>query len=395
MRIFISAMPGCGNYGDDLSSYLLIQSLMERYGSDVEIGLRCGVNINVNNYSKFNNLFFFPFFGYSAFRSRIISNNRARKYIKHCDQVIIGPGGLFQDSHYRFTIHKYLRYIRYFKKSINIVSVGVGPINSKINKFYLKYIYNNFNLSTQLRDLESSLLLSRITNFENFDVSCDIVEGTDLSSYFIDINKEVRKGVLGCSIRKWKDLTLDFISNYIYAIVKKYNFNEINLFVFEFSTDNTEEYDFAISIKQKIETMLLTNNLSNNIVVKTYTYTLDELFVEKFLSVEYGIASRYHANILWQKFNVPTIPLPYAPKVRSLYLKKGVDIKATEKLTINDKFISITMDDTYKLPDVSLSGNSLSLWNYLFFYFFDILEFSYAIYRFFYSKIKKYFNISN
>ena len=39
--------------------------------------------------------------------------------------------------------------------------------------------------------------------------------------------------------------------------------------------------------------------------------------------MNYAIASRYHANILWHKLNIPTIPISYSPKVQSFYEESG------------------------------------------------------------------------
>jgi polysaccharide pyruvyl transferase WcaK-like protein len=116
----------------------------------------------------------------------------------------------------------------------------------------------------------------------------------------------------------------------------------VYFFVFEFGTNNNSEFAFQSEIISLL-----------NFPTELYIYGKDLNFFEKLKEVNIAIASRYHANIIWQKKGIPVLPIPYAPKVYSLYKKYGIDIlPISESIDNTDKlFQSINLQDEYSLPD--------------------------------------------
>lgn len=90
----------------------------------------------------------------SVNRSSIV---KVIKSIRSCDVLVSGGGSLLQDKTSRISIYYYL-FIYFiallFKKRIIIFSHGIGPINRKINKILIKFIFKRAS-SISVRDVES------------------------------------------------------------------------------------------------------------------------------------------------------------------------------------------------------------------------------------------------
>lgn len=112
------------------------------------------------------------------------------------------------------------------------------------------------------------------------------------------------------------------------------------MFVFENSIASSEEYDFAVEISKFI-------HRSHEI----YTYGRDENIFEKLCEVDYAIASRYHANIIWQKIGVPVIPIPYAPKVYSLYLSSGIKLNPIDSMDFSTEYQRLPSFENFKISN--------------------------------------------
>lgn len=328
MKYLIIAMPGCGNLGDDLISTLLQKQIIAQ-DPNAQIGILCG---------EFSEFVCLPNVKKLLVPRNIPSKywNRKKRiirYIKECDRIFIGGGGLFQDSHSIFTIHKYLHWLYYATCQIDCIGVGVGPINHSFNKRYLKRVLDRSGISIQVRDKESFDYLVKM-GLTNVLSGCDVVEGSEL-----DLSTKEHEGtVLGCSIRKWADVDRKKIVELINSQVIEKNITEVNLFVFEHSTASSEEFDFLKEISKYV-------NCSNTI----YVYGKDADFLDKMRESDYAIASRYHANIIWQKIGVPVMPIPYAPKVYSLYSKCGINLVPIDSDDFRREFLKINLFDSFSI----------------------------------------------
>mgnify|MGYP002762800573 FL=1 len=330
MRYLVIGMPGCGNLGDDLISTLL-QNQIKSFEPDAEIAILCGEFSEFKCLSGVKKLFVprnIPLKHWK--RKRIIID-----YIKRCDRILIGGGGLFQDTHSFFTIHKYLHWLYYANCQVDCVGIGVGPIRYSFNERYLKQVLCRPGISIQVRDKESYNYLI-YHQFDKVIIGCDVVEGSALSL------KQIKHDgvVLGCSIRKWHDLDISRVCQIINSQVELLNATKVYLFVFENSIASSEEYDFAVEISKFI-------HRSHEI----YTYGRDENIFEKLCEVDYAIASRYHANIIWQKIGVPVIPIPYAPKVYSLYLSSGIKLNPIDSMDFSTEYQRLPSFENFKISN--------------------------------------------
>ena len=168
----------------------------------------------------------------------------------------------------------------------------------------------------------------------NIHPGCDVVEGSELNFSVIE-----HKGtVLGCSIRKWADVNKSKIVELINSQVIKNCITKVNLFVFEHSAASSEEFDFLTEVSKSV-------NCPNTI----YVYGKDSDFFDKMRESDFAIASRYHANVIWQKIGIPVMPIPYAPKVYSLYSKCGINLIPIDSDNFSRKFLRINEFDSFEI----------------------------------------------
>lgn len=382
MKIFIVAMPGSGNLGDDLISIRLAKMLCDYYNPD-EIGVLCGENNIKDDYNIIDtSITFFKKPRKTSFKDYFGRSFAIKSFVKSADLIVIGGGGLFQDTHSPFTIHNYLKYLRLCKCKVMIVGMGVGPIQYKINQFYISRVLNVENISIQVRDMSSYDYIKRLNIENTITLDSDIIEGTQLKSLLPStIHKETSSNVLGCNIRNWPDINIDELTYYIKKIVDIHKIEEVKFFAFENGVNNNREKVFSEIIMQELFKI-------TDIPISMYSYNdiPIEIFYENFFSVDYALASRYHANILWQKAGIPTIPIAYAPKVLSLYnqfkkpvynFRKLIEKNISEFVILNEIH---TIKD-YSLPDLPKEKVIVKHRVKLLMFFFGLGGFLYSLYR--------------
>jgi polysaccharide pyruvyl transferase WcaK-like protein len=261
-----------------------------------------------------------------------------------------------------------LKWIQFANCPVIVTGVGVGPINYWFNFYYLRRILGLKGIQIQVRDSESYSIFRNLS-LNNVTLNCDLVEGSrlDVFTNLYELNENY-KMVLGCSIRPWGGLTVTSVKDLILRIVKEKSIDHIKFFVFEYADDNLSEYNFQIEIMREL------GEISAEVVI--YHGQLD--FLKELGTVNFAVASRYHANIIWQKLNVPTIPIAYAPKVSSLYKKfgyKALTINEMLNNIVESDFISIALDSNYSFHKDLSSKLSLTFSSRMTFFFYDLLEF--------------------
>jgi polysaccharide pyruvyl transferase WcaK-like protein len=346
MRIFIVGMPGEGNLGDDLISALLIPKVLKRW-PESQIGLLHGRNSNPFIYPECADVYLFPPPRRSNWKTYFSRRKAIQAFVKDIDLMLIGGGGLFQDSHYPLGVHKWMRYSFQIKKNqfpVWAVGVGFGPLEKRFSIWYLKKVLGRLSV-IQVRDIGSQRLVKSL-GFQTC-IAPDIVAGSDLQQTPFIRNKVSVRNTLGCSIRPWPGLEFGKVVDLV-ALVCQEHHMQADLFVFEHAEpNNTLEYDYAVRLSLALQ--------ERNIETEVYCYQKDPMdkFAKAFSSVSLAIASRYHANILWQKLQVPVLPISYAPKVRRLYEENGGSAIPVDEIDLQQAlkmFQRIPLQHVYDLP---------------------------------------------
>ncbi len=360
MNILIIGMAGFGNLGDDLIAHYLIKKIKIRYpGSNISVLIGEEGSILLSNDDSIV-LLSRP--KLSHFVRRLKFQRKIFEICKCLDILFIGGGGLFQDSHSNFTVHRYLKYLKYAKSNTHIVGVGlgVGPINSKFTEHYI-FRYLKYFTHIQLRDKYSEFLLEDAEVSRS--IAPDIVLGSDINDLF---ESPVDSDYIGASIRPTPNLDINFVVGELTNLYNDYR-QKLILFVFEDKIESHIELDFNIKLLELLK--------SKNVECEISNFRTDCDFYKKFSSVKYALASRYHANILWQKTNTFVKPIAYAPKVESLYLEN-------DQIDEKSGYIKLKVESNYELPnnfpnyrrEIGKYSKSL-LWIY------SVLELFYLIYQ--------------
>ena len=340
-------MPGAGNLGDDLISIMLTKHIFERW-PQAEIGVLCGQHSIPLIYPSPTQICFLPMPRRQSWRQYVQRTGAINDFVKTTDMILVGGGGLFQDSHYRFTVHKWLRdalHSSFTRIPTAAVGVGFGPFNYAFTRWYLKQGLSRFSV-IQVRDRESAKIVNSL-GYSALNAP-DIVAGTDFAQTPFEIQLEKScKSMLGCSIRPWAGLRFEALVNLICVIAQTNSFS-VRLFVFEHAEPhNTSEYNYSLRIAKALA--------RRGITADVFCYGKQPIkeFAQSFSDVATAIAVRFHANIIWQKLDIPVLPLSYAPKVARLYEERGgrvIAIETIDDFYAPDWFQKIELAESYFLP---------------------------------------------
>lgn len=367
MKVLINGLIGAGNFGDDLISVILVDHLLQDDAIE-EIVLVHLSYLDKKAYSDLSKLKFVAAPELSD-PKRFFSNSiKWTKNVSSADLIIIGGGGLIQDTHMPFTPWQFCMpalSLNSIRKPAWLVGIGIGPIKYAFNEHYCKKLYSRFE-KIIVRDLHS---LEFVKDENNVELQPDIVAGSSIEKYCV---KNIKKTYLGASIRPWVDLDTVNTANFIAQQALTLGL-PCKLFVFENHPMSMEELVEAEELKGLIE------NLGVNTTIVNYGEVGFKNFIPEMQTVSHAIASRFHANIIWQKLGVPVIPIGYAPKVRSLYEERSKrvfthdDLNQKSEKIDQDSYQIITIDDKFSLPKMSNENTRLRGFDlYLYLYSFSI-----------------------
>ncbi len=305
-KILISGYYGFGNIGDEAILQAMVVELNKRAGvEDITVLSNTPTQTELE-------------IGVKAVNRSSIS--QVVKSIKDCEVLISGGGSLLQDGTSRISIYYYL--FIYFvamilKKKIIIFSHGIGPVNKKMNKKLIKFVFNRVS-SISVRDEESKEeLIGYGVGAKSIDVTADPVisytkKGAELgvetlSSY--DENYDPKLPSIGMALKSSKKTCIKSDIVKVIKTLKEKQPCNIILLPFHYSED--------LSLIQEIKVLS-----GERIIVADKRHSVDEMF-SMIESLDVLIGVRLHALIFAAVVNTPVVGISYDPKIDAFL--KSVD----------------------------------------------------------------------
>lgn len=348
MNILINGLTGAGNFGDDFISVCLCKRILSKYPEVESITILHFPYLRRSDYPDHPSMKFvqLPWVKRpGSYLKDLLDYNKA---VAKAEVILIGGGGLIQDSHGYFTPWEFcepvLKLLGQFKAA-HYVAGGIGPVRYKHNKDNLNLLLNRFD-SIQVRDEYSARF---VEDKDKVFIAPDIIAGEE--EYFQGLHSGGDgNDYLGCSIRPWKGLETERVVRLISEKAKSLNLS-VKLFVFEHHEYSEEEYLEAVEIKSELSKAGVKSEIID------YAELSVEQFIQEMCAVNCAIASRFHANIVWQKLGVKCIPVAYAPKVKSLYEDLSAKAYSIEEINLGSEvdldFQEINLGVGYTLPDLN------------------------------------------
>ncbi len=349
-KIVVIAMPGCGNLGDDLISVCLTNQININYKDSSIYVLHGSISNPLDSlYPSSVKLLEVPTLREP--KKYVSRQQKINNVLNDADLVVIGGGGLFQDTHSALNIHLWFKNIAKLKSNTSIIALGVGfgPFRFEFSKWYLRRVLPAFDF-VQVRDIESEKLATDMG--ARTLISSDIVAGAAFIDGVEDYQGQSKlDSILGCSLRPGPWLEERAAVDMVKSLVRE-TFEEVYLFVFEHDRANPVELTFNQNVQAHLQ--------SSGIKVRLFCYgeCAQSEFWRAFYSVQFALAARFHANILWHRNGSNVLSLGYSPKVLSLYKDSdrqsiGETIKKLENLStekIKAQFSPPVAYKPYSLP---------------------------------------------
>jgi len=235
------------------------------------------------------------------------------RYIKNCNLLIIGGGGLYNDIWHKMPYGFIeLVFAKMFNKKVAICGVDIGPYHSTISKILAKFFFNMVDLITvRSKGSMKELRNMRINALESADLAF-LIKGGDKNKAeeLLKDNKIPTENLIGISMTsiqlEKRGKSLNFIS-----IAK-------TLDKFLESTDKSLLF-IPFQYQQDIEISRKIINLMEN-RKKVYLWDKDSNFIEIndiISNLDFMIGMRLHSNILAAINEIPFLAISYNPKVKN------------------------------------------------------------------------------
>lgn len=223
--------------------------------------------------------------------------------LKKCDVVILGGGGLFQDSYLYacFLWAWQIFWVKMLKKPLFIYATGVGPLRSFTGRSLTRWAYGRAD-TIVVRDQYSADLLKSVGVRREVHVAADPV--------FLykkpDFAKTRSKNTFIISLRPWlnyKDNILSVFAEFLRELKEKKGAQ----FIFV-SMQQIKEHDM-----QMIEPLV--SKLGGELYLPKHFSDLLQVME----TAEFAIGMRFHFMIAALLTQTPLLPISYGPKTDELF----------------------------------------------------------------------------
>ena len=284
-------------------------------------------NAFINNIFHLLELLYFSLF--------LIQNKETRDILKKSTCVVIGGGGIIQDTYKKSLIH-YLGYIfvsHFLNKKIVLYCVGCAAIHQQSNKYLVNKIFNFVDLIS-VRDEDSKKLLENI-GLENvisiYDPSFNIKFKKNNENVKTNQRKKIGISVIPYyDKRYWPVSNNKIYSKYkrtIEKIINELTSTKYNVCIIPTTAwDINVAKDIVKNVKDKSSVRIL------------YSYDENDL-MNHIDEMDILITTRYHSLIFAISMEKPVIAIDYHPKTKSLIDRFNLHKYAVSIDEINSKRI--------------------------------------------------------
>lgn len=324
MRIGIISLGEAGNLGDDL---ILIATANAIAAADPKYSVKYLGHRQTINWSEIASKMPLP----HHLESHNIGSFPQRHYKANtpyleCDGVILGGGGLIQDSHNPARPFQWARMVPPSVPSLGI-GLGVGPLRTSTRA--LLRAWGSPVDRLYVRDRESQAFCEGELGW-HASIAGDLVSG-DLIDKIIDpeLSFERNEDSLGVSLRAWPGLGLEEVAAHLTRVGLHHGIGRATFFVLEARDGRGADVQFSEAVAK-----LLPFPAD---VIPYRPLALVE-FVSQMRLCGRAVSMKLHASALWQHFGVPTHPIFYAPKSAALYGRpfRGLEIMQDEVVADNE-----------------------------------------------------------
>lgn len=333
MKIVVTGNYGAQNLGDEMILKGLLEMLKTTHPL-AEITVLSGRPSDTEKVYQVHSVEKFPAGFRSILKNVFYGKSAAFKAVKECDYFILGGGGLFggpkRRANFIWGIQVLMAY--WYDKKVIMCGQSIGPLNSFIDRFIVKKIFQKAKLII-LRDEKSKERLEQMGVKNKTHVYPDIAFNSKTNEAYSQ--KENR---LIVALRQIKEIPNDFlnqISEFLNWLINEHKWH-ITFVNFQKGIESdeslSEEVIKLISNKSHLE-------LINN-------HNLEEI-TQRYLQSNMVLGMRLHSLVLAIKTNTPFIAINYAPKVKDLLDFSGfhdatIDLSALTSSKLKEQFSKLT-----------------------------------------------------
>ena len=239
---------------------------------------------------------------------------KIKKLLYNVDGVVIGGGNMVMDIDwcptYTYLFYEYTKIAKELNIPIYATSIGIGPFQTKIQKWYAKKGFKNCQMIS-VRDDNSK----KICNNMGVDVT---VCGDPAFFYNPTLTKTQKDGIAICLIKY--ECVNSFMSynqyvSFCQRLIDGLKQNFIDEKIVIFSSEITD-YSIINAIYEKY--------VSDEKVTVNQISSFDEIF-DFYSSQKLIISFRMHSAIMSMLSGVPVIGIGWQSKVRSLFSMLGLE----------------------------------------------------------------------
>lgn len=220
-----------------------------------------------------------------------------------CDLVLLGGGGLLQDTHHPIRPYHWLRFLPRTRPAFAI-GLGLGPLSTRWKSYLAKGSFFN---RAFLRDHDSIELAHAELGWDAA-LAHDLVDAPFLRSVLKPAGK---RNSLGVALRAWPGLDEGLLSSAILGVVQRRGLESVEFFVLESKQGEGVDVALAHRLAARVSTVPVS--------VKVYSGDDPLDFASSMIGCAEAISMKLHSSAIWGSSRIPIHPVVYAPKVASLF----------------------------------------------------------------------------